>query len=266
MRSLFILLMVSLAFTACKQNNASTSTTASSTPKTEEPAATKKYTLTPFTSSQAYPDAKMESMDYTDGKFSFGVTGTNYKLGEQTPDAPQKMCANSGKGQHIHLIVNDAPYAAKYVADFDHDVKDGENYMLAFLSRSYHESIKTDDAYAAQKVTVANKSITERDIITEPMIFYSRPKGTYVGKKDTEKVMLDFYVVNGAMVPNYKVKVEINGEDHMVDKWQPYYIEGLEMGENNVKLTLLDGGGNAVKAPLNPVNRTFTLKADPVEG
>lgn len=223
------------------------------------------YKISPFSESFAYPDAVMMSYTYTDNKFAYKVAGKQYELGNQTPDAAQKLCANSAKGQHIHLIVDDKPYAAKYTADFEHEVADGEHYILSFLSRSYHESIKTDAAHKADKVTVANGSITSTEKIGEPMLFYSRPKGSYIGKANTEKVMLDFFVVNTELAKDgNKVKVEINNkETYTIDVWQPYYLEGLPMGENTVKLTLVDHKGNAVDAPLNPVSRTFTLMEEP---
>lgn len=230
--------------------------------KTEE--VEKKYTLTPFSASPAFPDAKITSMNYTDGKFKFGVGGDSYVLGAQTSDAENKMCANSGKGQHIHLIVDNTPYAAKYVADFDYEIPDGSHHLLAFLSRSYHESIKTADARVAKVVDVENNTITGEKDITDPMLFYSRPKGTYVGKKDTEKVMLDFYLANTDISPSgNKVIANINGEDHEISKWQPYYIEGMPMGENTITLTLVDKDGKKVDTPLNPVTRKFTMKSDP---
>ena len=101
-----------------------------------------KYTLTPFTPSKTFADAEIESMAYSAGSFDFKVAEGDYSLGLQTTDAPQKMCANSGKGQHIHLIIDNAPYAAKYTNKFDYEVEDGEHYLLAFLSRSYHESTR----------------------------------------------------------------------------------------------------------------------------
>jgi len=212
-----------------------------------------------------FKDAEIESMSYKDGKFNFDVSGTDYKLGEQTPDAAQKMCANSGKGQHIHLIVDNAPYAAKYVSEFDHEIADGEHYLLAFLSRSYHESIKSLTSYTAQKIEVKNNTLTGREPISSPMLFYSRPKGTYTGKLNTDKVMLDFFLANATLGSDYKVKAAINGEEHLLDKWQPYYIEGMPIGENTITLTLLDKDGKKADVPLNPVTRKFTLAADPVE-
>jgi len=261
MRIILFIACLSLFVSSCKTD----STADNATTKTVKPVKTvKKYTLSPFTPSPEYKDAKITSMAYKGGKFKFGVSGKNYKLGAQTPDAPQKMCANSAKGQHIHLIVDNAPYAAKYTADFEHEVADGEHYLLAFLSRSYHESIKAAGAATVQKVNVKNKGITKAEDVKTPMLFYSRPKGSYVGKANTDKVMLDFYMANAKMGA-YKVKAEINGEEHLLNKWQPYYIEGLPMGENTIKLTLLDKAGKVADVPLNPVSRTFTLAADPVE-
>ncbi len=261
MKKLWILLTLPLFVLACANNDSQTDDQDSE----KESQVQKTYTLIPFSASPEYPDAAIESMDYENGAFTFSLSGESYKLGEQTADAPQKMCANSGKGQHIHLIVDNGPYAAKYAAEFDHEVAEGAHFILAFLSRSYHESIKTAKAHTAVKVNIADHMIAESETIEEPMLFYSRPKGTYVGNADTKKVMLDFYLVNVELGEGYQVKADINGEVHMIDQWQPYYIEGLPMGENTITLTLVDAGGNQVEAPLNPVSRTFTLKEDPAE-
>ncbi len=265
MRFINILFVCSLLFCfACGDTAPKEQKASEAKPEAMTESATK-YKLTAFTPSQAYPDAKMESMDYKDGKFSFGVAKGSYELGVQTPDAPQKNCANSGKGQHIHLIVDNKPYAAKYVSDFDHEMADGKHYLLAFLSRSYHESIKSADAHMAMKINVEKQAITSKEPVEGPMLFYSRPKGTYEGKANTDKIMLDFYLSNITLGTDYKVLAEINGESHTIDKWQPYYIEGLPMGKNIVKLTLLDKDGKMAKIPLNPVQREFTLKEDVLE-
>lgn len=247
----------------CKPNDKAT---ANSDPKTEISSKTVnfKYKLTPFSSSQEYNSAAITNMAYSNGQFNFTLNESSYQLGQQTPDAPQKMCANSAKGQHIHLIIDNEPYLAKYTSDFDHDVSDGDHFLLSFLSRSYHESIKSDNAYSAVKATIKDNSLKNMSDIEDPMVFYSRPKGTYVGA-DTKKVMLDYYLINEARNSEFKVKANINGEVQTLDKWQPYYIEGLPMGENTIELTLIDKDGKTVETPLNPVKRTFTLKADPLE-
>lgn len=223
------------------------------------------YTLTPFSKSADFPDAQLTLASYSDGKFTFEVTGDSYELGQQTPDAPQKMCANSSEGQHIHLILDTDPYIAKYESTFDQEVSDGEHFMLAFLSRSYHESIKTNTSYLAKKVDISNNSISTSEDITGEMLFYSRPKGTYVGKANTEKVMLDFFLVNTELGGNRKVKAIINGEEHIINEWQPYYIGGLPMGKNTITLALIDENGTNLNIPNNPVTREFELKEDPSE-
>lgn len=250
-----LLLLTTLLFTGCQPK--------AGTEEATEMMEAKQYTLTPFSNSYEFADANLQEMTYENGVFNFGFTG--YELGQQTPDAGQKMCANSDKGSHIHLIVNTQPYAAKYVPEFNYDVPDGDHYILAFLSRSYHESIKNGNAHMVQKVNVADKSITSSEDVSEPMLFYSRPKGTYVGAASTDKVMLDFFLANADLGSEYRVKAMINDEEHIIDNWQPYYIEGLPMGENIITLTLIDAEGNKVDTPLNPVTRKFTLQADPME-
>ncbi len=258
MKSISFFLFLSLLFIGCKNEGS---------PK-DQPEETKtdttnavKYSLTPFNQSKQFPDAGIKAMAYIGGTFSTVISGSSYKLGEQTTDAPEKQCANSKEGQHLHLIVDNEPYVAKYESSFTQDIADGDHYLLCFLSRSYHESIKTPAAHRAAMVSVKNKSITKSAEIQGPMLFYSRPKGLYTGD-DIKKVMLDFYLLNAEM-PKYKVQADINGEKHMIDSWQPYYIEGLPEGENTITLTLLDSAGMVAKVPLNPVTRKFQLEKTP---
>lgn len=188
--------------------------------------------------------------------YSFEVA--NYELGAQTEDAETRGIANSGKGQHIHYIVNNGPYAAHYMSDVPDELEAGNYVVLAFLSRSYHESVKSAGAYFIENITVGDVEAEEADLTT-PHLFYSRPKGTYKGA-DTEKVMLDFYLLNAELsADGNKVKATINGNEFMVEEWAPYYIEGLPMGENTIKLELIDAAGNPIEGPFNAVERTITL-------
>jgi len=257
---ILFLIFSTLILCSCKTDK--TSTESNQDTKEEIKAIAKKYTLTPFSPSKSFMDAEIKGMSYKNGKFDFDVAEGDYALGTQTDDADTKMCANSAKGQHIHLIINDAPYAAKYTSEFDYEIEDGEHYLLSFLSRSYHESIKTDKAHVAKKITVKDNSITEAAPIMESMLFYSRPKGTYSGVKETEKVMLDFYPINANIGTTQKIIATINGEEHKIDKWQPYYITGLPIGENTITLALVNVNGDKISAPYNPVSRTFTLRED----
>ena len=263
MRSLFIL-FIGLSIAACGGNSESTTEDTSST--TTQPAESKsstsadKYTLTPFKESQQFSDASIELVSFKDGDWKFKVSGSTYGLGVQTSDVDAKGCANSAKGQHIHLIDGAEPYAAKYVSEFHHDINDGKRSVLAFLSRSYHESIKTNAAYTAQTIRIQDGKVRGMEPIINPMLFYSRPKGVYSGD-DTKRVMLDYYMINTDA--GEWVKADINGQIFVLKEWQPYYIEGLPDGNNTIKLSLMDTNGELVRANNNPVSRTFKLNPDP---
>ncbi len=220
--------------------------------------------LSPMPPTFDFPNATLKAWTYENGTFNYEVA--DYEFAAQTPDAESLMCANSGKGQHAHLIINNEPYMAKYEPTFDVDLPDGEHHILTFLSRSYHEAIKNGQAFRAVKATVQDKSFVSAEDIAEPMLFYSRPKGKYTGKAATENVMLDFYPVNAELSEDgYYVEAVVNGGEPMkITEWQPYFLTGLPMGENTVKLSLMKDGA-LVDAPLNPVSRTFTLENLPVE-
>ncbi|MBC6409220.1 MAG: hypothetical protein GDA42_02005 [Ekhidna sp.] len=221
-------------------------------------------TLTKAPASPEYPRATLTKNDLSIEQidsfyalnYSFDVQ--NYELGAQTADAATRGIANSGKGQHIHYIVNNGPYAAHYMAEVPDQLKAGNYVVLAFLSRSYHESVKSEGAYFIENITVGDVEPSEADL-TAPHLFYSRPKGAYSGA-DTEKVMLDFYLLNETISPGgNKVKATINGSEFMIEEWAPHYIEGMPMGGNTIKLELIDIEGNLIKGPFNTVERIITL-------
>lgn len=185
-------------------------------------------------------------------KFSFDVN--QYELGMQTLKDFDYQLANSAKGQHIHFIVNNGPYSAHYENIFSKKLKDSSNVILAFLSRSYHESVKNKNAFVLTQVGEKNIDLNNE------FLFYSRPKGTYKGV-DTEKLLLDFYLVNSEISANgNKVRATIQNKEFIIEEWAPYYIEGLPKGEIKIKLELIDASGNLIDSPFNPSNRTVILE------
>ncbi|HHG83225.1 MAG TPA: phosphopeptide-binding protein [Bacteroidetes bacterium] len=190
-------------------------------------------------------------------QFKFNVS--NYELAAQTSDAEGKGLANSGKGQHIHFILNNGPYSAHYSNEFEKELDDGHYVLLAFLSRSYHESVKAPAAAAIRQFVVGEPANFKEMNLSAPHMFYSRPKGAYYGA-DTKKLMLDFYLANVNLAPDgHKVRATINGNEFVFTKWAPYLIEGLPMGTVKIKLELLGPDGNLVKSRFNPVEREVVL-------
>lgn len=219
------------------------------------------------TTSPAYEAASLVTLspidgaDVAPGNVQFRYAVENYELGIQTLGAGENGLANSGKGQHIHAILNNAPYMAHYDPGFDKELAEGRYILLSFLSRSYHESIKHKKAYDLLQFTVGETDEPEADL-SAPHLFYSRPKGTYTGG-DTEKLLLDFYLVNCDLsTDGYRVKATINGTEFILSHWLPYVVEGLPKGEVEIALELLDAEGNTVQSPFNPVTRTVTLEEE----
>jgi hypothetical protein len=216
-----------------------------------------KITLSKLEGSPAYENAKLEnkSIDFNEQEYSFKFDVDDYNLGEQTEKEFGFDLANSGKGQHIHFIVNNGPYSAHYSNEFNKNLEEGNNVILAFLSRSYHESVKNPNAFFLTQIGEGEKV----DLSNE-FLFFSRPKGTYSGI-DTEKLLLDFYLVNTSISPTgNKVKATIQGAEFIIDEWAPYYIEGLPKGEISIKLELINSEGDLIQTPFNPSIRKVTLE------
>tara|TARA_Y200000002_G_scaffold367665_1_gene359938 strand:- start:1242 stop:1958 length:717 start_codon:yes stop_codon:yes gene_type:complete len=216
-----------------------------------------KIKLTKLQGSPPYSNAKISTTSIipdNEKEYVFSFDISNYELGAQTINDIESQLANSAKGQHIHFIVNNGPYSAHYTNNFKKKLDNDDNVILAFLSRSYHESVKNQNAFILTQ-------IGENKIdLNKEFLFYSRPKGIYKGK-DTEKLLLDFYLINTTISPNgNKVKATINDAEFIITEWAPYYIEGLPKGEVTIKLELINSEGKLVDSPFNPSVRTVILE------
>ena len=257
------LLLVALVFTACKQEKKEKETEETDTKEIVAP----KITLEKLEGSPAYADAVLEMKEPANtslssgGEVNFSFDVQNYELGAQTTGPNAEMLANSGKGQHIHFILNNQPYSAHYEADFSKEIPDGVHHLVAFLSRSYHESVKNDNSVVVKKMEVGSNPTDSLGLKMEaPTLIYSRPKGTYSGA-DTKAILLDFFVLNTTLSPGgNQVKATINGEEFMISEWAPHVIKGLPMGEVTIELELVDVERNTIPGPFNKVTRTVMLQ------
>lgn len=237
------------------------------TPKedTSTEVATSTITLSKLQGSPAFADASLALLSATPtdtGNYAFEFDVKNYELGAQTEPKPEVALNNSGMGQHIHFIVDNSPYEAHYMPNAVGMGENGRHVVLAFLSRSYHESVKNmgeNKSYTLSQYHVGPGTSEEVDF-SAPHMFYSRPKGTYKGA-DTEHLLLDFFLVNTTLSPDgNRVRATINGQEFILDEWAPYVIDGLPKGEATVRLELIDAQGNPVPGPYNDVTRKVTLE------
>lgn len=208
-----------------------------------------------------FPDAKLSLQKPEKSKLETGSTNFKFKvenfgLKKRTPDAKDHKLAESDKGQHIHWIRNNGPYHAEYESGFEKELKKGHHTILAFLSRSYHESVKNKDAFVLKQFTVGDAEGEKADL-SKPQLFYSRPKGTYKGKDNFKKLLLDFYLVNVDKLSKdgKKVRATIDGTEFTFTKWKPYVVKGLKPGNIKIKLELLNKDGELVDSKFNEVVR-----------
>ena len=167
----------------------------------------------------------------------------------------------TGKGNHIHVILDNQPYEAYYELGQPFELRNviaGKHTLRVFPSRPWHESYKNDGAFQmvmftvkgggdAAKPTTTNTgqtmannnssptpatpregkdmaSSTAGDVDpTKPLLTYSRPKGEYKGA-DADPIMIDFWLTNAKLKGDggeYRVRYIIDDDD-------PRYIDKWE--------------------------------------
>ena len=197
------------------------------------------------------------------------VEAENFEAGIQTDTERANEIANSGNGQHFHLIVDNQPYMANYETGTPFDLGDlepGAHTLVAFPSRSYHESVKGPEAYDLVNFYVGEESGEFMLGSREPAIIYSRPKGRY-RRADAERIMLDFYLHNVELSPDgYQARYTIRDTDGTevasitLTEWTPAFVTGLGAGTYEVNLQLIGSDGNVVPGPFNDTTRKIRVR------
>jgi hypothetical protein len=169
-----------------------------------------------------------------------------------------------GLGPHLHVLLDNQNYQAVYDVKQPlvlSDLSPGTHILRAFASRPWHESFKNEGAYAQVTFHVFTKTNENRPEAEQPLLTYSRPQGTY----GAEPILLDFYLTNAPLhlvaqedakddIPDWRIRVTVNGDDFVLDRWEPIYLKGFKPGKNWVKLEYIDENGN-------PLNNVFSTTA-----
>ncbi len=260
------LMLISFTMISCKQQKSNSQEETPVDKEITKENIVNNITLEKLQDSPTYTDAVLQMDTPKNGKITegdeidFAFTVNNYELGAQTESLNTELLANSGKGQHIHFILNNQPYSAHYDPTFKKEIPNGVHHLVAFLSRSYHESVKNKNSVVVKKLQVGADTQDTNLNMDTPTLIYSRPKGEYTGKA-TENLLLDFFVLNTTLSENgNKVKATINESEFLITEWAPYIIKGLSMGKVTIKLELINTEGNLIDGPFNEVVRTVILK------
>ncbi|HXD32751.1 MAG TPA: hypothetical protein VN643_16630 [Pyrinomonadaceae bacterium] len=204
----------------------------------------------------------------------------------------------TGKGNHIHVILDNQPYEAYYEIGQPFELRNltaGKHTLRVFASRPWHESYKNEGVFQMATFTVkgggdASKPTTAtggqtvaspspaaapregKDMppstagavdATKPLLTYSRPKGEYKGG-DADPIMIDFWLTNAKLKDDggeYRVRYIIdNDEPRFIDKWDPTWLSGWTSGKHTVRLELLDKDGRPVdNGGYNTTTREITV-------
>lgn len=215
-------------------------------------------------------DQPKEGVVYPDSAPRVHLELSDMELGVPTPGADDREIAMSAKGQHVHLIVDNLPYQAVYdvsglVELATPPLDSGIHVLRAFPSRQWHESVKSQGAFAMTHFFLGDT--TRQGVRTqlpyvpgEPVLTYSRPKGTYEGA-GADSVMVDFWLQGAELGPDdHKVRLVVDDTlTWTLEEWVPHYLLGLSDGEHEVSLQLLAPDLTPVPGAFNQTSRSISV-------
>src|ERR1041385_3969917 len=269
--SALALCLASFCLTSCQATNENAHTTATTT--TSPPVAQelsvvpRPQTIADMMKQRGEQDEAKPILKVTSPANNATINGSTVEVkldlsGDLKGYMPHKDPA-TGKGNHIHVILDNQPYEAYYELGqpFElRNVAEGKHTLRVFPSRPWHESFKNDGAFQmvtftvkgggdAAKPTTTNSGQTMannnsagspspkptregKDMAsssageldaTKPLLTYSRPKGEYKAE-DADPIMIDFWL-SGA-------KLQGDGGDYrvryIVDDDDAKYIDKRE--------------------------------------
>jgi len=182
-----------------------------------------------------------------------------------------KNYALATSGNHLHLIVDGRPYEAVYGETFTypHTLEEGVHTAVAFASRPWHEAWKNAQSVDVITFYVGRRTGQRPVDYTKPLLLFSRPKGTQEGSDlkvptNAARVLVDFFLWNADLSPDgYKVRLGINDQSFLIDRWRPFWVTGLKDGKHTFTMSLLDRNGRPVKTPYAPYSREIEIKGAP---
>src|SRR5216684_673063 len=240
-------------FAGCQQANENTNTTA--TTSATPPGA---QSLTVIPRPQKIVDLMKARGEQDDARptLKIAMPAKNASLNGSTVEVKLELSGDlkgymphkdpaTGKGNHIHVILDNQPYEAYYELNqpFElRNVTEGKHTLRVFASRPWHESYKNDGNFQMIEFNVkgggdASKPTTTKDgqtmasptpagegkdmakssggniDATKPLLTYSRPKGEYKGE-DSDPIMIDFWLSNAKLQDEggqYRVRYSIDG-------------------------------------------------------
>ncbi|MGC9524127.1 MAG: hypothetical protein ACP5D7_01145, partial [Limnospira sp.] len=187
-------------------------------------------------------------------------------------DFPTFRDETLGLGPHLHLILDDGRDRDIYNPQDPvilPDLKPGTHTLRVFAVYPWGESFKNDGALSTTTFHVYTKTPDNHPDLSLPLLTYNRPRGTYAA----EPILLDFYLDNAPLhlvaqedpedeIVDWRIRVTVNGESFVLDRWEPIYLKGFQPGKNWVQLEFLDELGEPLDNVYNNTARVLTYDPD----
>lgn len=193
---------------------------------------------------------------------------TTFTLKLDVQDLPIYKDPNLALGPHLEVTLDNEPYTTLY--DLSQPVRfsnlnPGTHTIRVFATTPWGESFKNEGAYAQTTFHIFTKTEDQIPNPALPLLTYSNPIGTY----GAEPILLDFYLTNAPLhvvaqensednILDWRIRASVNGEEFILDRWEPLYLKGFDRGKNWVKLEILDELGNRVNNVFNTTARLVT--------
>jgi hypothetical protein len=184
----------------------------------------------------------------------------------QVKNLPIFKDPNLEMGPHVHLILDNEPERSIYDLDKPvllENLAPGTHTIRVFAVRPWNESFKNEGAYAQTTFHILTKTRDNNPDPSQPLLTYNSPSGTY----GSEPILLDFYLTNAPLhlvakedpdFKDWRIRVTIDDESFIVDRWQAIYLKGFAKGNNWLQLEFIDEDGNNIDNVFNNTVRLIT--------
>ncbi len=208
-----------------------------------------------------YEEVSMNSYTYQEGRMMF--IPQNIRLGTQTIDADSLPYTNTKKGSHIHLNISNQKHHLSNRGSFEYHLPDGQYQLFSFINRSYFIAIKNPNSLIAKSIKIKNNKLASSKNLEEAAIIYNMPHGLYKNEA-AKQIVLDFLLYQTS-IGKGKNTIRVTIDENtvfIIDEYQPYLLEGIEVGEHRCTLELLNRKGQAISSP---ISNTFIVSNEPKE-
>ncbi len=219
-----------------------------------------------------------ENGDIETAPIYFQIRVEGFSLGSLSNFPRNEDIYNYPMGQNLRIIIDDMDFFAKTGPKIDalqdqgnyyqsmyqifklpFKLSPGKHFIRVFLARSFGESLKTENAFAAGYFYFENKKGNFEMDLEKPYLTYNEPDNSHKYKHKVP-ILLDFLVRNCSLSKDgYKVKLNIDGRHIRYLTFPPYYIHNLFKGEHTIELTLVDRNKKPVSGSYNQVKRIIRV-------